>query len=400
MIQPLVTIVTPSYNQAHFIQATIESVLSQDYPHVEYIVMDGGSTDNTAEVVRPYAESKKLTFISEKDRGQSHAINKGFRMARGSIVAWLNSDDLYLPGAISAAVKGFAEQPLTGAVYGEGFQIDRNGAVKSKFPFTEPFNLWNLTYALDYILQQTVFFRREALEQVGWVDESLHFGMDWDVLVKLAQRFGLHYLPVEMGALREYDDAKSFAGGAKRFTELGNLIRRQTGQRFAPAYIFYGLDTYEKIWCPQLQRLIPGPLGAWASRRLSHLCRHYIDRAYYFSQGLYRDGWASDPMHYMIPQGHGKVLFRGENVRLNHRFDGQTLRVTAGGLELGRIRPGIGPFSVEFPAPLHLQGKCLTLEVLASRSAIPNRISTSPDSRRLAFRFLELRWTVQGATHI
>ena len=95
MQDPLVTIVTPSYNQGNFIRATIESVLSQNYPHVQYIIMDGGSTDETASVVKDYAS--RLTFISEKDRGQSHAINKGFRMAQGSILAWLNSDDLYLP---------------------------------------------------------------------------------------------------------------------------------------------------------------------------------------------------------------------------------------------------------------------------------------------------------------
>ena len=101
MPNPLVTVVTPSYSQGQFIRATIESVLSQDYPHIEYIIMDGGSTDETASVVKDYAS--RLTFISEKDRGQSHAINKGFLMARGSILGWLNSDDLYLPGCIRSS---------------------------------------------------------------------------------------------------------------------------------------------------------------------------------------------------------------------------------------------------------------------------------------------------------
>ena len=139
-MKPLVSVITPSYNQGQFIQATIESVLSQDYPNIEYIIVDGASTDLTAEVVKPY--TNRLTWISEKDRGQSEAINKGFRMAKGGIVAWLNSDDIYLPGAISAAVAAFEQHPRTGAIYGEGFQIDKAGKVKSKFPFTEPFNLW------------------------------------------------------------------------------------------------------------------------------------------------------------------------------------------------------------------------------------------------------------------
>ena len=103
MPEPLVTIVTPSYNQGRFIRATIESVLAQDYPAIEYIIMDGGSTDETAAIASEYKE--RLTFISESDRGQSHAINKGFRMARGEIVSWINSDDIILPGAVGHAVR-------------------------------------------------------------------------------------------------------------------------------------------------------------------------------------------------------------------------------------------------------------------------------------------------------
>src|ERR1700693_3648321 len=140
MAQPLVTIVTPSYNQGQFIRTTIESVLSQDYPHIEYIIMDGGSKDETAAMVKEYGS--RLTWISEKDRGQSHAINKGFRMARGSIISWLNSDDLILPGAVRKAVDGFRQNPEAGAVYGEGYLIDREGKTTGRFPCTEPFNLW------------------------------------------------------------------------------------------------------------------------------------------------------------------------------------------------------------------------------------------------------------------
>src|SRR5947209_8247056 len=120
MDTPLVTVVTPSLNQGQFIRATIESVLSQDYPNFEYIIMDAGSTDETAAVVKDYAS--RLTFISEKDRGQSHAINKGFRMARGEVLSWLNSDDTFLPGSIRTAVTGFLRNPAAGAVYGEGYQ--------------------------------------------------------------------------------------------------------------------------------------------------------------------------------------------------------------------------------------------------------------------------------------
>ncbi|MGA1997178.1 MAG: glycosyltransferase family 2 protein, partial [Bryobacteraceae bacterium] len=189
MSQPLVTIVTPSLNQGEFIRATIESVLAQDYPRIEYLIMDGGSTDQTASVAAEY--STRLTWISETDRGQSHAINKGFLRARGDIVAWLNSDDLLLPGAVAAAVAQFQQAGPAGAVYGEGYLMDRSGLSRRRFPATERFNLWKLTYLSDYILQPAAFFRRPALEEVGWLDESLHYAMDWDLLIRLGKKFGL-----------------------------------------------------------------------------------------------------------------------------------------------------------------------------------------------------------------
>src|SRR5262249_43836225 len=115
---PLFSVVTPSYNQGRFIRATIESELSQDYPNLNNIIMDGGSMDETASVGKDYAG--RLTFISEKDRGQTHAINKGFKLARGELLAYLNSDDVYLPGMVRTAVQGFRKNPHAGAVYGEG----------------------------------------------------------------------------------------------------------------------------------------------------------------------------------------------------------------------------------------------------------------------------------------
>ena len=208
---PVVTVVTPSYNQGCFIRATIESVLSQNYPYLEYIVMDGGSTDETAAVVKEY--SSRLTFISERDRGQSHAINKGFQMARGSVLAWLNSDDLYLPGSIHAAVDAFDRNPSAGAVYGEGYLIDSAGKSASRFPWTQTFDLWRLTYLSDYILQQTVFFRRAALDEVGYLNECLHYTMDWDILIRLGKRYPVEYIPAYMACLREHPEAKTFAGG-------------------------------------------------------------------------------------------------------------------------------------------------------------------------------------------
>lgn len=137
-------------------------------------------------------------------------------------------DDLLLPGAVSAAVRAFAESPLAGAVYGEGYCIDRAGRVTGRFPATEPFNLWRLAWVCDSILQQSVFFRRSAVEEVGWLRETLHWSMDWDLLVRLGKRFGLRYVPEYLGCLREYGETKTASGGGGG---SGNCGRRCVGRR-------------------------------------------------------------------------------------------------------------------------------------------------------------------------
>ena len=176
MVKPLVSIITPSFNQGRFIEETIQSVLSQEYPNIEYLVIDGGSTDETLDILRKYED--RLRWISEPDEGQSDAINKGFQLARGEVVAWLNSDDTFLPGAVSKAVNFLVTHPEVMMVYGEGYQIDEQGRVKGRFQATEPFNLWRLIYYSDYILQQTVFMQKQVFKEVGMLDKALHYGID------------------------------------------------------------------------------------------------------------------------------------------------------------------------------------------------------------------------------
>ncbi len=139
---------------------------------IQYLIIDGGSSDDTADVVREY--SNRLTWISEKDRGQSHAINKGFSMARGEILAWLNSDDTILPGAVWEAVRAFERRPEAGAVYGEGYQIDIEGQIKSRFPHTAPFNLWKLILTFPTILcsKPSSFGGRCSMRSATWTKPS------------------------------------------------------------------------------------------------------------------------------------------------------------------------------------------------------------------------------------
>src|SRR5579872_5773041 len=389
MHSPLVTIVTPSYNQGRFIRATIESVLSQDYPHIEYIIMDGGSTDETAEIVKEYAS--RLTWISEKDRGQSHAINKGFRMAKGEIVAWLNSDDLYLPGAVSTAVRRFEQGPGLGAVYGEGYQIDVDGKVKQRFPVTEPFNLWKLVYLSDYILQQTVFFRKAALDEVGEIDEKLNWGMDWDILIRLGKSFQLGYIPEFMGCLREYGDAKSFSGGRRRFRELARLLRRHTQMRFPPGYLTYGIDTYARVWCGWIERVTPRPLtrpSAWFQTRLRGVLHYILAHTVREAQGWYTDGWATTTARFMMPPGNGQLRLRGSLPRIGDALAGQVIRVECNGV----VRDVPIDFG-EFDFTVNTRtGELLNITLRAKRFVVPKPPGRVQDRRRLAYQLKSIEW--------
>jgi len=381
--RPAVTIVTPSFNQGEFIRATIESVLAQDYPELQYIVMDGGSTDQTAAIAAEYAG--RLTWICEKDRGQAHAINKGFAMAQGEIVAWLNSDDILLPGAVRRAVDAFAVAPAqVGAVYGEGYRMDREGKITGRFRATEPFNLWKLVYLSDYVLQQSAFFRRAAVEEVGWLDESLHYALDWDLLIRLGKHFGLYYVPDYLGVLREYPDAKSFSGGRARIAEIRRVLERHTGLMRAPGYWTYSLDALQWRWRCDLERHAPGP-----SRHLARLAGFppraaiavVVALVHRHAQGLYKDRWASDRLKWMVPEGRGEVTVTG-SVPPSPRLGGQTLVVVVGGRELGRWKVGPGRFQFRFPRS---QGAgAFLFEVHASRYKRP-RIGSELSWRRMAW---------------
>lgn len=281
--KPRITIVTPSFNQGRFIEQTIQSVLSQDYDELEYLVMDGGSGDETLSILKRY--ESQLQWWSEKDEGQAHAINKGFRRATGEILGWINSDDFYEPGALIKIAEYFTANPGIDLVYGEGYLVSEDGARKRRFPATEPtFDLRRLIFVWDYMLQQSTFFRREMLERIGYLDESLHYGLDWDLWIRAGKACRIGYMPEYLGNLREYDSAKSFAGGYRRVRELYGVVRSHTGRRWpAPSVIIYAVDWLESLLYRRLNMMMGGRLGGIAGgfRRvirtlLSRYIRHQL----------------------------------------------------------------------------------------------------------------------------
>ncbi len=233
-MNPLVSIVTPSYNQGRFIRETIESVLSQDYQPVEYLVFDGGSTDETLQVLRSYGD--RFFWVSEKDKGQSNAINKGWRRARGEILAWLNSDDIYLPGAISKAVVFLRDHTEYGAVYGEGYHIRENGEIIERYP-TEPFSRNRLTETC-FICQPTVFIRSRVLREVGLLDESLRYCMDYDLWFRIAQRYQWGYLPEYLACTRFYGGTKTLGQKVQVHREILDMVHRH--EKTIPPLWVYG----------------------------------------------------------------------------------------------------------------------------------------------------------------
>lgn len=243
--KPKITIVMPTLNQAKYIEEAIQSILNQEYQNLEYLVFDGGSTDGTLEILKRYED--RLQWWSEKDHGQADAINKGLRKATGEIVGYLNSDDTLEPGSLNKVAQYFIEHPDVDLVYGEGYLMNEDGSGKHRFPATESrFDLWRLIHVWDFILQQSTFWRRGLHSRIGYFNESLHYGLDWDYWIRAGKAVKVGYIPEFLGCLREYDSAKSFSGGFKRIKELYGLTRSHTGKKWpAPSIIIYASDWIE-----------------------------------------------------------------------------------------------------------------------------------------------------------
>jgi glycosyltransferase involved in cell wall biosynthesis len=231
---PRITIVTPSYNQAPFIRQTVESVLSQDYPNLEYIVMDGGSTDGTVEILKEYGE--RLAWSSERDHGQAHAINKGLRLATGEVVAYLNSDDLLEPGALHRVGRYFAQHPDAAWVTGKCHIIDPQGHETRK-AITLYKNLWlycrtySLLLVLNYISQPATFWRSDLLRTLGYFDESLHYTMDYDYWLRAGRTFKLHFLPRYIASFRVHASSKGSSSAHAQFDSELAVAKRYMRSR-------------------------------------------------------------------------------------------------------------------------------------------------------------------------
>jgi len=263
---PLVSIVTPVFNMARFLPETIESVLSQDYPRIEYIVVDGGSTDGTVDLLRRY--EGRLRWISERDDGQADAVNKGFRLCSGEIFTFVNADDVYYPGAVSAAVRAFGEHPEVGVVYGDAQYTDEDGRVIRRYP-VEPYD-YDLLGHLCYICQPASFLRSSVFAEAGMLNKDLHLTLDYDLWLRISDRHPMLKIDRCLATSRMYAQNKTLSRQIETFREVIRITRQH--RRYVPLNWLYGYaghlldgkDNFFEVSQPTIKKyVLTLLLGAW-----------------------------------------------------------------------------------------------------------------------------------------
>ncbi len=240
-IWPKIAMVTPSFNSEKTITKAIESILNQNYPNLDYVVMDGGSQDKTVEIAKRYEPC--LRIISEKDKGQSHAINKGFRVVQGEIAGWLNADDWLLPGSLEFIAQAFQQRPHVVAIYGDGCIEDRNENLL-RMSGVQPYELWRLIHSRNFIEQQSCFFRKDIFDAIGGVDENLHYVMDWDLWIRLGLKGDLEYIPHTLSTRLEVPENKTQSGHFKRLKEIYTMCHKYGATWRSPVFLNYAVESF------------------------------------------------------------------------------------------------------------------------------------------------------------
>lgn len=258
---PIISIVTPSYNQAKYLERTILSVLSQNYPKTEYIIMDGNSTDGSIEIIRKYSDQLSY-WVSQPDKGQADAINRGFDHASGQIYSWLNSDDTYEPNTLRTIARIFNADPNVRFVYGEGWYIDEEDKRIRPCKFVRHTFPYNYLVNKDPILQQAAFWRSDLWTETGILDINLNWVFDWDWFIRAYQNTNFYYNPQFLSNYRVHSDAKTRSGNIKRRYEQA-YITKKYGSWWHPNHLTqqfrifdHNIQNITRSWPKSLQKII------------------------------------------------------------------------------------------------------------------------------------------------
>jgi len=374
---PRIGIVTPSYNMAEFLEETIQSVLSQDYPNLDYIVMDGGSKDQTAEILKKY--DGKLRWVSERDGGQGDAINKGWHALSGDLFTFLNADDTYLPGALATIAGHFKKNPGVGMIYGEAYHVDVKGKVIDRYP-TQPFDYETLN-SQCYICQPAGFMLREAYANAGMINTGLHFALDYELWIRIAKMYGIRKVDDFLATSRMHMDNKTLSSRRKVYQEIIDTVKTQYG------YVPYEwVNGYASFLIDRKDQFFDRSKPTFRSYSLSLLLGvyhnpHSIRR--YFAEwqrmtgfggqytGRWDDGWISkrwesdltvEPESRLLRIA-GKHFAPLENLQVRVRLNGRTLEE--------RRLPHSGPFLMELQLPDEFRGKQCRLLIETDRTWRP-----------------------------
>ncbi len=384
--RPVVTVVTPTFNMAKYLEETIQSVLGQDYPHIDYIVMDAASTDGTIEILRKY--QGKLRYRSEPDGGQGDAVNKGFLLSRGRIFTFLNADDTYLEGAVGKAVGHLVANPDAAVVYGEGFHVYENGDVMERYP-TKPFSIETLMRNC-YICQPTSFMWSDVFESAGMLNTGVT-ALDYDLWIRLAQQ-GYRFVKVddELATSRMYRDNKTLRERGAVYRDIIGIVKRHYG--YVPydwlfgyaCYLVDGKDqVFEQTSSSRTKVLVSLALGARHNPlRFAEYLREWLANVGLGPSyaGRWSDGWISKRYAQRHPVGAAcrKIRIAGRHIAPEPKLD-ITVRLAEQTLGTTHLE-ACGAFLLEYPCPREHRGGLRLLEIESGTTFQP---SGTGDDRHL-----------------
>jgi GT2 family glycosyltransferase len=337
----LVSIITPSFNQGKYIEETIRSVLEQQYPAIEYIVMDGGSSDQTVDLLKKY-DHGITRWVSQPDDGQADAINNGFRMASGEILAWLNADDAYLPGAIQKVVEYFRDHPEVDLVYGRAYNVDHRGNVIEAYG-TEPFSAERLRERC-FICQPSVFFRSKVFAEIGPLDTSLHLAFDYDYWLRAIRKFRFGYLPEFLSNNRWQMNSKSLSRPAAARREVLSILKKHFGA--APLSWIYN---YSSVFTTQT--LMPD------------------------IRGVYPDGWCGLRLSVFIRDAHATAISLSGEIPAGGNDTTLDMAIDSDKVDCIQLNPGT--FSIIKPITRHSPASAVEVTFTSDSGVSPNLASTT-----------------------